>query len=81
MVIVFQHHFKTLKQSGDKVRSYELYIDHEDATIAYSMKNFENEADLNAHNDSQELEVFLYELKKLLDDGADYHECTLIASL
>lgn len=78
---LYQRHFKALKQAGDNVRSYEVYIDRRDDTIAYSTKVFDNEADLNAHNASDELKVFLGELKEYMEGGADYHECTQLAAL
>lgn len=78
---IHQRYFKALKQSCDKVKSYEMLIDREDDTIPYSMKGFDNEEDVNAHNDSPELEVFLVYLKKLLDGSTDYYEYTQIESL
>ena len=58
-----------------------LAREDQDGVLAAKQVIFDNEADMNAHNDSPELEVSLEDLKKLLDGGADYHECMQIASL
>lgn len=81
LAALYGRHFKALKASGDTVKSYEVYLDRRDDTIAYSLKTFDIEADVNAHNSSAELKDFLGELKEYIDGGADYHECRQIASL
>ena len=63
----------------DRVRSYEVYLDRNDPTVAYSLKTFSNEEDLQKHNNSVLLKAFLSELREYIEGGADYHECTRIA--
>ena len=78
---LYQRHFKALKDADDKVKSYDVYIDRKDDTLAYTVKTFDTESNLKAHNESNELERFFGELKELIEGGADYHECTQIVSL
>lgn len=56
-------------------------MDRTDDGICYSVKTFDSEAALQARNQSVELKQFLDELREYIEGGADYHECTLVASL
>jgi quinol monooxygenase YgiN len=74
-------HVDALRESDDNVNSYELFEDRKNDSICYSVKTFDNEKYLQAHNGSEELKRFLSELGEYIEGGADYHECNLVVAL
>ena len=79
VVALYGRHFDALKLEGDRVKSYEVFVDRNDPTVVFALKSFGSEEDLQKHNNSGALRAFLGELREYIEDGADYHECTEIA--
>ena len=78
---LYERHFKALRDEGDKVAAYEIYLDSADETVGFVVKTFDSEADHDAHNSSPALRAFLAELKEVSAGPAQFHRCGPLISL